>query len=829
MYNAVFYDSRTSTVHVWDDKQGKLEIPYQQYGYQVDPKGKFETITGLKVSKVKSWTPEAVKQNMVFEHNVSPEQRVLIDLYTDSDEPSEQIVMFLDIEIAKEGKYSTPREANNTITSISYYDSKSKKYKCLLLDPESKVDDTDVIVSCSTEQEIMTKFISAINIIKPTVITGWNTGFFDLPYLYNRITNILGRAFADKLSPIKKVIVKDYEGQDEIRIAGVANMDYLKLYKSFTYSEKPRYTLDAIAKAELGRGKVEYEGDLDKLYREDIDKFIEYNLSDVELVVALDAKLDFLSIAVGICHKGHCGYDDFVFPSKFLDGASLVYCKRMNRVAAKLRSSGETGQAVGAAVKAPIAGIYEYVIDCDLTSLYPSNIMTLNMSPETIYGRVQYWDEESFASKKETGNYTIQVFTNTMDMVMGEADKQISVPASDLQRYFDENDLCIASNGVLFKRSPAGFLPSILDKWFLERKEFNKKAADFKKAGDVEQYKYYDRKQLIQKILLNSFYGVLLLPTFRFYDKRIGEAVTLTGQSIIKFSIKVANMFCNKKLGTNGIDYVICSDTDSLFLSLLPIARLSYTGDDEQTLVEEILRLANELQTTVNRAYDSYAIKLHNITQHRWDIKQEVIARRGFWGKAKKRYAMHIINKKGLPCDEIEVKGLDVVRSNFPKGFRDFMNGIIKDILDAKDVPYLNNKVIEFRKQLMVSPIDTIMLPTGVKEMSKFKGAPSGTPIHVKSALNYNKLMDLFRIDNKPKLQDGDKIIWAYLNKNSFGFETIALRGYDDPPEIVEFVKKNIDRKAIFESALLSKLTKIWEDLSWGNVEYEENLAANYF
>lgn len=262
---------------------------------------------------------------------------------------------------------------------------------------------------------------------------------------------------------------------------------------------------------------------------------------------------------------------------------------------------------------------------------------------------------------------------------------------------------------------------------------------------------------------------------------------------------------------------------NSLFLTVLPIVRLEYQGDDENELVRRTLEVAAEVQTHINKAYDVYAQRCHNIKKHRWDIKQEMIARRAFFGQAKKRYAMWIINKKGLTVDELEVKGLDVVRSSFPKTFRQFQKNIIKDILHDKPTNELNEMIREFKQVYRKDPLKDIMLPTGVKEMSKYKNGAKGTPIHVKSAQNYNKLLDLHKIINIPKLDDGDKILWAYVKQNPYGFETMALRGYDDPEEIITFIERFIDKEKIFENTLISKLQTIWEDLGWGKIILEKN------
>lgn len=825
MYKNCYFNRQDGLIHLWDDERGYLTFPYEKYAYQIDPKGEYTTMTGLKVKKVKNWSKEAEKQNLVFEHDVQPAMRTLIDRYYESDDVSKDLtVLFFDIEVAKEGRYSEAKDADNTITSISYYDNKSKEYWCLLLDIEGKLQPTGNLKVFRSETQLLHHFVSQWNRIKPDIVTGWNIEPFDIPYLYNRLVKMMGFDFAKKLSPIKIVEQRDFGKKDIVcRIAGISVLDYLSLYKKFTYSQEPSYTLDAIAKKEIGRGKIQYEGSLDDFYKNDIEGFVKYNLVDVELVVEMDKKLDFIEIARGICHKGHVTYENFIFPSTYLDGAALTYCKRNNMVAVNSEKGNDNSTAEGAFVKVPTPGLYRFISAIDASSLYPSNIRTLNISPETLFGKVLNWNESDWIQKKDI-ELEIDIFVNNIsDSLFGKNQNRIRVPLLQFQEFLNDNQLSIASNGCLYKIDKVGLIPAILSTWFDERKQYRKLANECKLSGDQIGFELNDKKQLVTKILLNSFYGVLLLPTFRFYQRDNGEAVTVTGQSVLQYAIKVANVYYNKKLGTENVDYVIMGDTDSMALPMLPLVNLTYDGDDETILTEKSLEVALEVQNVVNNSFEVYAKKVHNVKTHYWDFKQELIARRAFYGQAKKRYAMWIINKGGIQTDQLEVKGLDVVRSSFPKTFRQFQKNIIKDILHDKPASELNEMIREFKQVYRKDPLKDIMLPTGVKEMSKYKNGAKGTPIHVKSAQNYNKLLDLHKIINIPKLDDGDKILWAYVKQNPYGFETMALRGYDDPEEIITFIERFIDKEKIFENTLISKLQTIWEDLGWGKIILEKN------
>lgn len=804
MYQNIYYQSSTNTVHIWDDDIGYHKIKYKKYAYKNDSNGEFTTLGGTRVAKISNWEKDEIAEGVIHEHDIPVTTRILVDRYTNSEELSgKHNIMFLDIEVAKEGKYSTAAEARNKITAIAWYLSTEKVYKCFALAPSAS--EKENVRLFTNEQDLLIAFLEEYRKNIPTIITGWNVEYYDMLYLYNRLIRVLGPDSVKKLSPVYITEMREQGKDSRPRIAGVSILDYLYLYKKFNYSEEPRYTLDAIAKKELGKGKIEYDGDLQVLYETDIDKFIEYNIHDVRLVVELDSKLDFIEIARGICHKGRVPYEDIIFTSRYLEGAALTYCKQNNIVSERFKSTG-TGQAEGAFVKIPDPGIYEYVYDLDLTSLYPMTIISLNISPETLVGVITDWDEKEYIAGKDS--FSIDFKQNTEQWTRQKL-------VSEIER----RKWCVASNGAIYDCSVKGLIPEILDGWFDERKKYSSLANEYHTAGDHSKYKYYDKKQLVTKILLNSFYGVLLLPSFRFYNKVNGEAVTLTGQSVINYSRAVANSYYSKRT-QKDIDYCIYVDTDSLFMPALPLVELTnsvglLSGDE---LIAETLKITSAVQDYINSSYTMYAQRMHFINDHRWHIKQEMVGKRAFWGSAKKRYAIHVVNEKGVNVDKLEIKGFDVVRSSFPASFRSFMKSMIIRILNGDNASQLNTDILEFKKKLPNESIYDILLPSGVKEISKYAHVTKGTPIHVKSAQNYNKLLTNFELTSYPPITDGDKILYGYILTNKFKFETFALRGYDDPPEFVKFVEMYIDRNKIFESALISKLQTLWDGLGWGEI-----------
>lgn len=661
-----------------------------------------------------------------------------------------------------------------------------------------------------------------------------NCEFYDVPYLYNRITKVLGKDWANMLSPIKicKARIVGAYKQLRISIAGVSIMDSMTLYKKFTYSESPNYKLDTIAKIELGRGKVVYDGDLDQLYKTDIKKFAEYNIIDVELIVAMNAKNNLLEIALGICHKGHVPYEDYIYPSKYLDGASLVFCKRNNLVASSNKSEkrnedDEDDPAEGAFVKETIPGLHQWIYSLDVQSLYPNLIMSINISPETKFGRIRNYDSENFMlkPKQKFPSCEIELIKDkTPTGVFSEegfkSNKVIFNNQSDFKEYITNNNLSVSSNGILYSLNKKGLIPSILEMWFNERLEFKKLQAKYRKEGNKDLEKLYDKKQLVTKILLNSFYGVLLSPTFRFYDKENGEAVTTSGQTLLKFAMKAVNLYYNNRRIDNLLDdVVVAGDTDSLYIKGAPLVDGDITTDKINEHALNILDYLNKALKQFTKVYlNSDNCKLH--------FNFEKISKRALFIDAKKRYALHVVQEDGQPKDKIEIKGMDVVRSDFPKAFRKFMKEILVDILHDSTKDILNKKVQEFGYMMKNSFINDIMLPTGVKEVRKWETEGKflkGTPVHVKASMNYNKLLDHYNIKSIPKISDGDKILWCYLTKNEFEFDSIAYVDNDPPPKVIEFITKYIDRDDLFNNTLKNKLQTFWDVLGWGAIITNEN------
>ena len=836
MYQNCYYQREKNLVHIWDDRQGYRSFPYTRYAYEKAENGEFETLYGDRVTKIYKYTKDDPN---LFESDVPETTRVLVDTYTDSDIPSEgHVILTYDIECEMESGLPNPEEAENELTSIALHDSATNQYWVLVMDKKGemleKKTDKAIVIPFRTEEDMLMKYLELYEMINPTIVTGWNIDYFDTPMLYNRIKRLLGQRHANRLSPIGQCFWSPY--RKRYFMAGVSYLDYLSLYKNFTYSELDSYRLDSIAQRELGRGKIEYEGNLDILFATDIEKFIEYNLVDVELVVDFDKKLQFIDTARGICHAGHVPYEDFVYSSKYLEGALLTYLKRKNIVAPNkpadrrermeaLKENNEE-KFIGAYVKAPIVGKYDWIYDLDLTSLYPSIIMSINISPETKVGKLEDWDAQKFL-KGEVNEYKV-------------GDNYIT--KENLKILLEKSKYSVASNGVMYRTDKPGCIPDILDLWFSQRVEFRKLEKKYGDEGDKEKYAFYKKRQLVQKILLNSLYGVLGLPAFRFYDVDNATAVTTTGQTVIKSTADMANIKYNKELGTPDADSNIYIDTDSVFFSAVPLLdhRIPNWKNEEQDVIAGYVNdIAGEMQNYLNNFYDILSKKVFNIDKHRFEIKKEFVSKAGIW-IAKKRYAQWIISDNGVPCDRLDVKGLDVVRSSYPAAFRKFMGEVLIEILRGDTETQITDKVYNFKKDLVNMDVVKIAKAGAVKNLTKYMPKkkqqtamfqfPSGCPAHVKASIAYNQLLIHYGLQNQfAPLKDGDKIKWVYLKQNPFGLDAVGLNGYNDPTEIMDLVTTYIDYDKIFERELLKKLEDFYGALNWGAVLSSTKTAEKFF
>lgn len=460
IYQAIFVDKKEGLkCHLWDDVNGYVCFDMAKFAYRKDPNGKYTSLYGDKLTKITGFDERDVD---LFESDIQPELRVLLDAYPDSDDPSTgHRVLVFDIEVDAAGGFPDVSTGDKKITAIAIYDQTTDHYFQYVLDPDKKIPATEhgnvTVVSFVVEENLLEAFVNKWKEINPTIVTGWNSNFFDVPYVYNRIKAVLGKQTAYSLSPIN--IAYQNKFNKKMIIAGVNCLDYLDLYKKFLGVMKPSYALGAVAKDEgLKTQKLTYKGSLNDLYKSDLARYVEYNLADVKVVVELDKKYDFIHLAQAVCHKGHVPYEWFQMSSRWIDGAILMYLHRNGKIAPnkpiggreeyeEMERAGEDG-FVGAYVKEPVPGLYDWIGSADIRSLYPSVIMSLNISPETKISKIDGWDFREF------------IRGNMLMVRVGEAAYTID----EFKEMLNEKKFSVSSNGVLYRQPVKKIIGKILNK-----------------------------------------------------------------------------------------------------------------------------------------------------------------------------------------------------------------------------------------------------------------------------------------------------------------------------------------------------------------------------
>jgi DNA polymerase elongation subunit (family B) len=858
MYQALYHDKEERQYYLRDDRwDGFKTIQYWPTFYQPDPDGDFETLEGTKVSptrKMDDW-----KDNKYFEKDVDKITRFLVDHYYETDDtPKSHNIIYLDIECVIAGALTEEniKDPKGEITAVALYDHNSKKYFCLVLDKEGKMSKAEsegkVIMPYKSEKELLSGFLDKWYELDPTIITGWNSGFFDIPYLYYRIKKVLGEPLANSLSPIGKIKFTPQFPEQPVNLAGINHLDYMLLFKKYIMKQEPSYRLGDIGKKYAKLEKIEYQGSLDKLFAEDVDKFIEYNLRDVEIIVELENRMKFIELTVTIAHLCHTEYEAIYFSTMLNEGAILTYLKRKGIVSPNkpttynpaLRTLQE--EYAGGYLKDPTPGLYEWVIDLDFTSLYPSIIRSLNMGIETLVGRVvnkdkydNQWSLKELKSMNPDQIIYIEKVKKDRTLVRSE------ISVRDIISIIEENNLIISAPGVMFRKDKSSVVCEILSDWFAKRQEYKKlmKKA-YKVDNDPVMGAFYDRRQHAYKIKLNDVYGVFAINGWRYTDgnKFISKAITLTGQRLLQESIRNMNEYLNNELGNETHkDYIVTSDTDSLFIQckdLLIARHPNIDFNNREDVINKILVIATELQAMANKFIGEFARSAFNLGDdgvHYFELKQEVVLDRGYFA-GKRRYAQHIVNKEGVPVDELDVKGLDLMKSNFPPLFRQFGEHIINEIMFGKPKSDIDKKILDFRTELRTIDWRKILKPTGLKKMKEYIAAPPRAgeifsklglkcPINTKAAIFANDILRFKGLDKKyPTFQIGDKMFIAYLKDNPYRIDVIGFNGYNDPPEIMEFIEKYIDRDGLFDSVLKNKLESLYSDLGWGAVVLNQNI-----
>jgi len=844
MYQAIYYDFKDYHYYLRDDKMGWSKFQYQPtYWKRVDEwqEGVQPVLTGGWAIPTKKYNKEDTN---LLEKDIDKELVVLRELYYKYDDvvPEWHNIVYFDIEIEMGGALTPDyiSSAPMPLTSIALIDVTTKQKICLIVDKTKEIkeynQDGKHIIPCGSEKELIKRFLDKLEELDPTILVGYNSEYFDIPYLYFRIKQVMGEDEVLRLSPIKKVDYREFAGEHQITIGGVNHLDYMLLHKKYIMKEEPSYKLGDIGLKYVNLGKVEYEGNLNTLFKNDINTFIDYNLRDVEIIEKLEGKLKFIELTIMISHICNIPYESIYWNTVMNEGAILKYLRREGIVSPNkptthnpsLKMANET--YAGGYLLEPIPGLYFDVIDLDFTSLYPSIIKSLNLGIETLVGRIKVPHNTTYEQNQSLDKLKLrdpdEIVTIEKLNKENYTLKSAQIKLGDLISYIEKNEHTVAASGAIYRTDEKSVVSTILAGWFDKREHYRALKKKAGKEEDWANYKLYDLFQHAFKILQNAMYGTFAKNGWRYTDGHLicSAAITNSGQSLTKNTITFVNNKINTEIDEEKQNICI-SDTDSLYIVLGDLLRHRYPDFKPEEKNEKILTLAQEIQNDANHYLNELSKQMFNVNSHHFQLKQEVICA-GVLTTGKRRYAMYVTNKEGVPVEELDMKGLELMKSNMNKLFKKFGENLIKDILFGKPKEEIDNNIVDFYKSLKTLDPRDLGKPTGVKQISSYHiPARAGemfssfrlkAPANTKASVRYNDLLKFKKLDKKyESIVEGDKLFIVNLKQNPYNLETIGIPNASVPPEIEEFVKTYIDVEEIFDSLLGNKLKSLYGDLKW--------------
>jgi DNA polymerase elongation subunit (family B) len=730
----------------------------------------------------------------------------------------------IDIEVKSEGGFPDPDSCSEELLTISIQDYTTKKIHTWGRKPYKPTKDNVTYYHYENEIDMINSFLFHWSRNPPEVVTGWNCRLYDIPYLCGRIDRIMGTKKMKMLSPwgivshdTVFITGRDFNVYD---IAGVTTLDYLELYKKFTYTNQESYRLDYIAQVELGQKKLDHsEFDTFKdFYNGNWKKFVDYNIIDVELVDRMEDKMKLIELALTMAYDAKVNYVDVMYQVRMWDTIIYNYLKKRDIVIPPRDRSDKDKRYEGAYVKQPVPGVYDWVVSFDLNSLYPHLMMQYNISPETLM-------EEKHPSA-------------TIDKILN---KEIT-----FEMY---KDYAVCANGAMYRKDIKGFMPELMEKMYAERKVFKKKMllakqklvdieGQLKNREDPELIKIkkntikdiakFNNFQMARKIALNSCYGAIGNQYFRFFKLANAEAITLSGQTSIRWIENKVNEYLNNLLQTKQTDYVIASDTDSIYINFGPVVTkfFSSKSSDKATVVSLLNKVCEEkLEPFIEKSYQELATYVNAYSQ-KMQMKRENIADRGIW-TAKKRYILNVWDSEGVRYEEpkLKIMGIEAVKSSTPAPCRSMIKDALKLMMNGTE-----DDVIKFiddsRQKFNKLPPEQIAFPRSVSDVKKHKSHSTiyakGSPIHVRGALLYNYYINEYGLQKKySEINNGEKIKFIYLKKANPIRENVISFISEFPREIG--IDKYIDYELQFNKAFLEPLKTILDAIGW-NVEKTVNL-----
>ena len=828
-YVDAFFDRDSDIIRVVERKDGRRQFHEYQAKYTFyykDERGKYKSVYGDPLTRIvckntKDFRKEVAinKDKKLFESDINPIFQCLSENYLNNDAPKLNIAFFdIETDFDPERGFADPSDPFMPITSISVYLQWLETMVCLAVPPKTltmdqakkELEGIENVMLFEKEGDMIDTFLTLIE--DADILSGWNSEGYDIPYTVNRTSRVLSKDDTRRFClwgqlPKKREYEKYGKTAETYDFIGRVHLDSLELYRKYTYEERHTYRLDAIGEIEVGENKVPYEGTLDQLYNNDFRKFIEYNIQDTALLDKLDKKLRFIDLSNSIAHE------NTVLLQTTMGAVAVTEQGIINeahgrdlRVPNRPKRDDERTAAAGAYVAFPKKGLHKWIGSMDLNSLYPSVIRALNMAPETIVAQIRPEISESrvheditLKKKSFAGSWEGRFSTEEYEAVMDKrrdvsltvdfenGDTEVVSGAELYKLIYDSNmPWMLSSNGTIFTTEFEGVIPGILKRWYAERKDMQKMLKKAKEAENDAEIEYWDKRQLVKKINLNSLYGAILNPGCRFFDKRIGQSTTLTGRTIVKHMSAEVNKVITGTYDHTG-DAVIYGDTDSVYFSAYPILRKEIDNGNIPWSKENVITLYDQVCEAANTTFPDFMAEAFHCPKTRSDViaaGREIVAESGLY-ITKKRYAALVYDIEGFRNDtdgkpgKVKAMGLDLRRSDTPVFMQEFLSEVLMMVLQEKSEKEILERVTEFRREFKQRPGFEKGAPKRANKIGHYqrleeKLGKANMPGHVRASINWNTLKRMNGDKYSQEIVDGMKVIVCKLKQNPLGYTSVA-------------------------------------------------------
>jgi DNA polymerase elongation subunit (family B) len=862
-YVDAHFDRDQDIIRVVERKDGKRsyrEYPTKYTFYYKDQRGKYKSVYGDPLSRIvckntKDFRKEVAinKDKDLFESDINPIFQCLSEHYLNQDAPKLNIAFFdIETDFDPERGFADPSDPFMPITSISVYLQWLETMVCLAVPPktltmeqaEKELEGIDNVMLFEKEGDMIDTFLTLIE--DSDILSGWNSEGYDIPYTVNRTARVLSKDDTRRFClwgqlPKKREYEKFGKIAQTFDLIGRVHLDSLNLYRKYTYEERHTYRLDAIGEIEVGENKVPYEGTLDQLYNNDFRKFIEYNIQDTALLDKLDKKLRFIDLSNELAHANTVLLQTTMGAVAVTEQAIVNEAwHRGLQVPNRKKRDDESTQAAGAYVAFPKKGLHKWIASMDLNSLYPSVIRALNMGQETIVGQIRsdisdarVHEDMTLKKKSFAGSWEGRFSTEEYETVM-EQRKDIALTVdwenggsdvlSGAEIYkviFDSNQpWMLSANGTIFTTEFEGVIPGLLKRWYSERKDLQKMLKKAKDAGNAAEIEYWDKRQLVKKINLNSLYGAILNPGCRFFDKRIGQSTTLTGRTIVKHMSAEANKVITGTYDHTG-DAVIYGDTDSVYFSAWPTLKADVDSGKIPWNTEKAITLYDQVSEAVDSTFANMMQEAFHCPKSRSDViaaGREIVAESGLY-ITKKRYAALVVDNEGFRTDvdgkpgKVKAMGLDLRRSDTPVFMQEFLSELLLMVLTDKPQKEVLDRITEFRKEFSERPGWEKGSPKRANKVGHYrrleeKQGKANMPGHVRASINWNTLKRMNGDKYSEEVVDGMKVIVCKLKANPLGYTSVAYP--TDQMRLPEWFKElPFDDAAMAETIIDNKLDNL--------------------